>query len=206
MERRMKAIEVEGIRIHLRFNSVFTVSSNGRKGGLAMFWRDTIDLEIRNFSRNHIDAIIKDSTVGKMWRLTGFYGSPERSGRSETWQLLKRLGDQNQVPWVVLGDFNEILYNSEKMGKAARAKSQMKVFREVLDNHCLRDLGFRDPWYTWDNRRLGLENIKERLDRVVAGLDWSTLYPEAWVKHLSASASDHRPAQLLLNKQSVHHR
>ena len=202
----MKAIEVEGIRTHLRFNSVFTVSSNGRKGGLAMFWRDTIDLEIRNFSRNHIDAIIKDSTVGKMWRLTGFYGSPKRSGRSETWQLLKRLGDQNQVPWVVLGDFNEILCNSEKMGKAARAESQMKVFREVLDNHCLRDLGFRDLWYTWDNRRLGLENIKERLDRVVAGLDWSTLYPEAWVKHLSASASDHRPAQLLLNKQSVHHR
>ncbi|GMY34876.1 putative ribonuclease h protein [Fagus crenata] len=47
---------------------------------------------------------------------------------------------------------------------------------------------------------------KERLDRVVAGLDWSTLYPEAWVKHLSASASDHRPVQLFLNKQSVHHR
>ena len=76
----------------------------------------------------------------------------------------------------------------------------------MLDNHCLRDLGFRGLWYTWENRRLGLENIKERLDRVVAGLDWSTIYPEAWVKHLSAPASDHRPIQLLLNKQSVHHK
>lgn len=139
-----------------------------------------------------------EKSLNKIWRITGFYGCPERSGRLDSWKLLKRLGDQNRLPWVVIGDFNEILGNSEKMGKALRAESQMASFREALEFHSLRDLGFRGQWYTWDNRRLGLENIKERLDRAVANPEWTNIFSEAGVQHLFTSASDHCPILLHL--------
>lgn len=149
-----------------------------------------MDLEIKNYSHSHIDAIVQDPTEKIMWRLTGFYGSPERCKRPESWKLLRRIGGQNRLPWVVFGAFNEILGNSEKLGKALRMESEMDAFREVPESLSLQDLGFRGAWYTWDNHRLGAENIKERLDRVVATMHWSTLFPEARVNHLCASTSD----------------
>uniref|UniRef100_A0A2N9G3M9 CCHC-type domain-containing protein n=1 Tax=Fagus sylvatica TaxID=28930 RepID=A0A2N9G3M9_FAGSY len=198
METRMKAVEMEKVRQRLRFNFVFSVPCQRRKGGLAMFWKDLDALEIKKFSQNHIDATVMEKSLNKTWRITGFYGCPERSGRLDSWKLLKHLGDQNRLPWVVIGDFNEILGNSEKMGKALRAESQMASFREALEFHSLRDLGFRGQWYTWDNRRLGLENIKERLDRAVANPEWTNIFSEAGVQHLFTSASDHCPILLHL--------
>ena len=139
-----------------------------------------------------------EKSLNKIWRITGFHGCPERSGRLDSWKLLNRLGNQNRLPWVVIGDFNEILGNSEKMDKALRAESQMASFREVLEFHSLWDLGFQGQWYTWDNRRLGLENIKERLDRAVANPEWTNIFSEAGVQHLFTSASDHCPILLHL--------
>ncbi len=198
METRMKAVEMEKVRQRLRFNFVFSVPCQRRKGGLAMFWKDLDALEIKFFSQNHIDATVMEKSLNKTWRITGFYGCPERSGRLDSWKLLKHLGDQNRLPWVVIGDFNEIFGNSEKMGKALRAESQMASFREALEFHSLRDLGFRGQWYTWDNRRLGSENLKERLDRAVANPEWTNIFPEAGVQHLFTSASDHCPILLHL--------
>jgi exonuclease III len=200
IETRMKAVQIDKIRRRLHFSFAFPMPSRGRKGGLAILWRDMVDLEIKNYSHSHIDAIVQDPTEKIMWCLTGFYGSPKRCNQPESWKLLRRLGDQNRLPWVVFGDFNEILGNSEKLGKALRVESQMDAFREVLESLSLRDLGFRGAWYTWDNHRLGVENIKERLDKVVATMHWSTLFPKACVNHLCASTSDHRPFQILLQE------
>lgn len=52
-----------------------------------------------------------------MERLTGFYGEPKWEDRSLTWNYNLYL--QASLPWVVIGDFNEILYSHEKEGGAA---------------------------------------------------------------------------------------
>ncbi len=58
------------------------------------------------------------------------------------------------------------------------------------------DLGFSGPQFTWSNKREGLANIKERLNRGVCDLDWQSLFPKAGIKHLGALESDHRPILL----------
>ncbi|KAK5835945.1 hypothetical protein PVK06_011669 [Gossypium arboreum] len=44
----------------------------------------------------------------------------------------------------------------------------MSAFREVLEECELNDLGFSGQWFTWKRGRLFSNNIKERLDKVVA--------------------------------------
>ncbi|PPR89242.1 hypothetical protein GOBAR_AA31445 [Gossypium barbadense] len=44
----------------------------------------------------------------------------------------------------------------------------MSAFREVLEECELNDLGFSGQWFTWERGRLFSNNIKERLDKVVA--------------------------------------
>jgi hypothetical protein len=48
------------------------------------------------------------------WKLTGFYDHPEWAKRHEAWALLSHLKLYNPEPWLVIGNFNEILEQSEK--------------------------------------------------------------------------------------------
>lgn len=44
----------------------------------------------------------------------GYYGHPELNERKETWSLLSMIQPPTDQPWCVIGDFKEILVQSEK--------------------------------------------------------------------------------------------
>lgn len=77
-------------------------------------------MEVQTFSPNHIDAIISEKHGGKKWRFTGFYRHPETSRHNESWALLSRLSTHSDLPWVCMGDYNELMFISEKEGGNAR--------------------------------------------------------------------------------------
>ena len=54
-----------------------------------------------------------------VWRLTGFYGFSESSRRRESWDLLRLLAGSSELPWVCIGDFNDLLAATEKRGRIA---------------------------------------------------------------------------------------
>ncbi|KAA3477768.1 reverse transcriptase [Gossypium australe] len=95
-----------------------------------------------------------------------------------------------------MGDFNEIANSFEKKGGHLRLESQMQSFRMALEECSLDDLGFNGRWFTWERGRFVTSNIRERLDRVVATLRWTELFPYYRVEHLSHSFSDHCPVLL----------
>ena len=95
------------------------------------------------------------------------------------------------MPWVVFGDFNEILSFDEKLGWLDRDARQLEGFRECLSNCGLFDLGFVGQRFTWCNGRIGEQRTLVRLDRMVANKEWLNLFPEVKVVHRSVVASDH---------------
>uniref|UniRef100_A0A2N9FYX5 Reverse transcriptase domain-containing protein n=1 Tax=Fagus sylvatica TaxID=28930 RepID=A0A2N9FYX5_FAGSY len=109
-------------------------------------------------------VVIKDS--GKEFRVTGFYGNPETHKRKETWALLKFLSHHGSLPWVCMGDFNELLDHSECTGTARRPDWQIRDFREALAFAQLFDLGFEGSPFTWIKGRKGLTFKAEYLERV----------------------------------------
>ena len=114
METKAKNRRMERIKNIIGLENGLFVPCVGRKGGLAMLWARDIDLKIKRYSLNHIDAIINNTENNYKWRLTGFYGHPETHRRYESWHLLAFLNNQLHLPWLCLGDFNEILSNFEK--------------------------------------------------------------------------------------------
>lgn len=107
------ASKIEDIRIRASFDHCFSVDKVGRSGGLAIFWNNTFHCEIINYSRNHIDVVVLESNV-RAWRLFCFYGFPERDKQKESWDFLRTLAGQSSLPWCILGDFNNLLYTSDK--------------------------------------------------------------------------------------------
>ena len=113
METKSKTRRMERIKNRIGMANDLIVPCIGRSGGLALLWAREVDLEIKSFSKNHINATITKPSNNFKWRLTGFYGHSETHRRYESWHLLAFLHSQFQLLWLCLGDFNEILSAEE---------------------------------------------------------------------------------------------
>lgn len=69
----------------------------------------------------------------------------------------------------------------------------MNDFRAALEECELEDLGFKGYTYTWNNKRLGTANTRQRLDRGVATRSWREKFQFSIVNHLTSDASKHLP-------------
>jgi hypothetical protein len=96
------------------------VDSRGKSGGLMLLWNSSCGVEIHNFSRRNINALIQRFPNEPVWKFTGFYGNPEVGRRGESWALLRHLATLSPIPWLCLGDLYEITTMGEKSSKATR--------------------------------------------------------------------------------------
>lgn len=69
----------------------FYVQREGKGRGLTMFWKREVNLEIKSYSRHHIDVVVTNEVSGFKWRVTNFYGHPETHYRKESWNFLDAL-------------------------------------------------------------------------------------------------------------------
>lgn len=76
-------------------------------------------------------------------------------------------------------------------GRKVRGEWQMSNFRKILRNNNLFDLGFKGYPFTFSNRRLGHQEYKARLDRVIASGSCSIKFPHLNVEHVATMTSDH---------------
>uniref|UniRef100_A0A2N9GUT0 Uncharacterized protein n=1 Tax=Fagus sylvatica TaxID=28930 RepID=A0A2N9GUT0_FAGSY len=132
-------------------------------GGLALFWKLGVDLEVV-YSDNHVIAALVYSDT------PNFFGL-----------------------WLIIGDLNSIVKKSEKRGGSSSSLSSSSSFLTFVSNTGAIDLGFNGPRFTWSNRREGWANVREKLDRGLCNDDWQRLFLRAGIKHLSAPNSDHNP-------------
>jgi hypothetical protein len=191
---------MERLRVKLGFAGLFAIDPVGRSGGLALLWREGKELEIQNYSRRHINAIVRRSDDGPRWKLTCFYGDPDSAKRKEAWALLKHLKTFSPDAWLCVGDFNEITHQGEKTGEARRREGLMTDFRSALEECNLGDLGFIGPRFTWTNKRTDGGLTLVCLDRAVANEGWCELHRRAEVVVLAARASDHNPLLVMFEK------
>jgi hypothetical protein len=159
--------------------------SDGQSGGLLMLWCKETKIKVMSVTKNYIDVIIEGDTD---WRFTGVYGEPSWNQKHITWDALRNLHGQFQMPWLALGDFNEILFNYEKEGGRPRTQQSMQLFHDALKDCDLEDMGYIGDLFTW---RRG--NMRERLDRGVVNNSWNDVFPNASLINSETTRSDHRP-------------
>ena len=76
METKRTVQAMEPIKVELGFQSMLAVSSEGRRGGLALLWKSGVVIDTNTYSPHHIDAQVLPPS-GQPWRLTGIYGYPD---------------------------------------------------------------------------------------------------------------------------------
>ncbi|KAA3481591.1 Exo_endo_phos domain-containing protein [Gossypium australe] len=130
METKLELKRMERVRRSCGFINGIDVEAEGSRGGLCLAWKVGIEVTLRSYSTWHIDVLIKEDGIQGEWRFTGFYGSPYVRDQSHVWNLLRRLSQDREYPWLVAGDFNEIMYSFEKKGGLPRDQRRMDTFRD----------------------------------------------------------------------------
>jgi hypothetical protein len=203
METKKYNQRLDFLKIKLGMDNMFVVDSVGRSGGLVLLWKEDVNLNIQNYSRRHINALVKTGGGDLEWKLTCFYGHPETAKRKESWALLRHLSNLSPLPWLCLGDFNEIVSMSEQRGAVSKTRGQMEAFQRVLEECSLSDLGFCGPKFTWNNGRERNAFTQERLDRAVANGEWCDFFTMVHVNILANRSSDHHPLFITFEKDAV---
>ncbi|XP_062076011.1 uncharacterized protein LOC133780155 [Humulus lupulus] len=117
---------------------------------------------------------------GSGFLVTFVYGFNMEEERRVLWTDLKAVNTTE--PWVILGDFNEILNSKERIG--ARVKFRKPVdFKDYVEHCHLEDVKYRGNYYTWSNKQQGDNRIYSKIDRVLANQKWLDCYTEAEEKN-----------------------
>ena len=185
----------------LPFDGFFVTETIGYAGGLCLLWKkEEVEVFVLAATEQEIHATIKVCNSDFTWLISSIYASPRLAERKILWANLSQVALLHNLPWLLLGDFNEILCENDKLGGRQINLNRALEFKSCMDDCNFLDLGFSGPKFTWSNRRQISDLILERIDRCFANPAWRTLYPEASVTHLPRVFSDHYPVLLELSR------
>jgi hypothetical protein len=200
-ETKLDRARIGGLRWRIGLTNMVVKDCRGRSGGLALFWRNGINFQLRAMSRLYIDGEVEEKD-GFVWRLTGFYGEPSSDKKFLSWRALWVLNAARRRSWLCLGNFNEILMCYENKGGNPRPHGCMENFRQALEECSLDDLGFTGDIFTWrNNSHTSDQYVRESLDRAVTDIEWHTRFPDFLVRNGEPRHSDHRPMIVTMEKK-----
>ncbi|XP_019197153.1 PREDICTED: uncharacterized protein LOC109191020 [Ipomoea nil] len=204
----VKRDHAERLRVRIGFEGLFYVDSVRNGGGLALLWRRNNTATLLGYSKNHVDIEVRMSS-GETWRMTCFYGFPKSSQRRESWELLKSLVGKSPLPWVVIGDFNDLLFQHEKRGTNPHPDNFLRGFSEAVDDCGLRQLPMRGYQFTWEKYSGTDHWLEERLDKISQleaqeDVFWRQRVKQHWLRGADANTKYyHRYASARKKKNSV---
>jgi len=108
---------VDQVRKRLQYDYSIIVNPMGIWGGLILIWDEEVKVEVEFSSREIIDVMCKDINSGIAMRIYFLHASTNFQERLRLWQTLHSINLSNNLPWIYIGDFNEVPYEWEKVGR-----------------------------------------------------------------------------------------
>nr|XP_021842389.1 uncharacterized protein LOC110782531 [Spinacia oleracea] len=191
------------VMMQLHFTQFKVISPTDKRGGIWLFWKNSIDLVLFSEDVNQFHVLFHFENVRPEVLITGLHAPSVPGPRHALWRNMADNLPPPDTPWLMVGDMNEVTSQSEKMGGRPFRSGKCKDLRNFMDAAGLVDLGYHGNPYTWTNARDGAGLIRERLDRALANSPWLDIFPHTQVHHLPRTHSDHCPIIVSLHHDVV---
>ncbi|XP_073020815.1 uncharacterized protein [Primulina eburnea] len=140
------------------------------KGRIFVLWNSTtVDLDVICMSDQFIHVRIKCLKTEFCFYTSFVYGLHTICQRRLLWKDLLDIGNNCNIPWMVLGDFNNVLSPDEKLGGLKVKNYETKDFVDCFNSLDLSDLRHIGCYYTWMSHQ-----VCSKLDRVLVNNHWLT--------------------------------
>ena len=167
-------------------------------GKIWLVWKRSVQVNVITKSLQMITFTVKLPFQATEIGVTMVYGSNCRKERRLLWDELETVSTSSQLcglPWIVLGDFNEIIYPTEHSSADQLSSFRgMRDFRECLERCSLADLQYSGHNFTWSNG-----SVSKKLDRILCNEKWSEQFPNSIGVFGEPGISDHSPCCAFLD-------
>ncbi|XP_056697347.1 uncharacterized protein [Spinacia oleracea] len=199
-ETRISRTNTQEIVNKLTYDEWMMVEPARYAGGIVVLWRSRyVSFEPIKVGPQGIHGILQVLSSHKLFFVSFIYASPKFRVRKELWNVFELLAGIMDLPWCIIGDFNEVVIAHEKFGGWPIKEHRANLLLNCMRSCGMLDLGFTGQKFTWTNKiRTG--PIMERLDRAWTTVDWLNMFPSAFLKVLPRLTSDHCPILLNLSK------
>lgn len=178
METRVPSSFINRILAKSYFTNFISSEANGFAGGIWILWDAAVlHVEPLTFDDQVINVLVKRGQ-DPYWFLSAIYASPKLNFRNDLWHYLECIGTGLSFPWLLIGDFNQVLGSHDKRGGARVCQARVRPFQTMINSCELVDLGFVGPRYTWSNMHRGSARVEERLDRCLCNTAWLRRFPD----------------------------
>ena len=136
---------------------------------------------------------VRSRIDGFNWALVAVYGAAQPELKAEFLVDLVRICGSEQLPILVGGDFNIIRRREEKNNDNFDGRWSF-MFNTIIESLDLREIELSGRKFTWAN---SLPNpTYEKLDRVLASVEWEQKFPLVTVQALSRDFPITHPCSL----------
>ena len=109
-ETRVGGSRAEKIIKGLPFDGFITTETIGYARGLWILWRsEDADVKLLSVTEQEIHATVKVCASNLSWIFTAIYVGPRLAERRILWSNIEKVGQLHNLPWLMIGDFNEVL-------------------------------------------------------------------------------------------------
>ena len=170
----------------------FQLNPNGR---ILVFWKeDRVLLEVIEKTDQIIHCLVTCKISAKKFHLSFVYAFNSRMGRRPLWDNICRFNSSSGMPWMLMGDFNNILSIEEKANGIPATSYEMRDFKNCCYEAGISDLRSSGVYFTWTNN-----SIWKKLDRVMVNKNWVHEGLQAQARFdFPGNLSDHSPCTVSL--------
>ncbi|KAG7547838.1 Reverse transcriptase domain [Arabidopsis suecica] len=174
-------------------------------GKIWVLWDPAVKVVIVDKSLQMVtcEVLIPGAT---QWFMVSFvYAANEEGLRKDLWKELMNLASSQAVgqkPWIVLGDFNQVLHPWEhSKAVATNVGRRIRDFRNCLYECELDDLVYSGNTFTWWNKS-STTPVAKKIDRILVNDCWTAMFPSAFAVFGEPDFSDHACCGVVLRDDS----
>ncbi|XP_019234330.1 PREDICTED: uncharacterized protein LOC109214833 [Nicotiana attenuata] len=134
----------------------------------------------------------------KTYVITVIYGYNTCEKRKSMWDTLKVLAQGMNMPWLIVGNFNAMLYPQDKLYGNPVQYGEIKDFNDCIHELILNEVRWTGDYYTQSNKQQSNERICSRLDRAFGNHEWMMEWGHIVMEYDVPLISDHNPMVLAL--------
>jgi hypothetical protein len=103
-----------------------------RAGGLALFWKLGVDLEVVYANKYAIVSLVYFDPSDNVWMLITVHGPPYLTKRKKFWESMEEVISTFSGHWLIIGDLNSTTANSDKVGAIKMERVHLDTFGILL--------------------------------------------------------------------------